>query len=92
MLTHNDYYYLTISSQEVQMELIPVSKFKATCLSVLEEVRTKNKKVLITKRGKPLAVIHPVEEAVREGSLKGTVLFIGDIVSPVASDDWEASK
>lgn len=74
------------------METVTVSKFKATCLSVLEDVRTRKKRVLITKRGIPLAEIIPVEPAEREMPLKDTVTFLGDIVSPVASDEWEAAK
>jgi prevent-host-death family protein len=77
---------------ECKMETVTVSKFKATCLSVLEDVRTRKKRVLITKRGIPLAEIIPVEPAEREMPLKGTVTFLGDIVSPVASDEWEAAK
>jgi prevent-host-death family protein len=77
------------------METLSVSKFKATCLSVLEQVKTKRKKICITKRGVPIAEIVPVNGA--EGkekrvSLKGSVTFMGDIVSPVAEDEWEVQK
>jgi len=44
------------------METLSVSRFKATCLSVLEQVHTKKKKILITKRGVPIAEIVPVAE------------------------------
>ena len=74
------------------METLTVSKFKATCLSVLEDVKRRKKRVLITKRGAPLAEIVPVESAKRETPLKDTVTFLGDIVSPVAADEWEAGK
>lgn len=74
------------------METMAVSKFKATCLSVLEEVKKRKKRVLITKRGDPLAEIVPVEPAERQTPLKDTVTFLGDILSPVAHDEWEAGK
>lgn len=74
------------------METLTVSKFKATCLSVLEEVKTKKKKVRITKRGVPIAEIVPVNGKGKGVSLKGCVTFLGDIVSPVAEEDWEAQK
>jgi prevent-host-death family protein len=77
---------------EGTMETLSVSKFKATCLSVLEEVKTKKKRVRITKRGKPIAEIVPVNTKEKDIPLKGTVTFIGDIVSPVAEDDWEVQK
>ena len=72
------------------MQSLPVSKFKATCLAVLEEVSTKKKRVLITKRGKPIAEVVPVGRSKKRIPLKDTVTFLGDIVSPVAEDEWEA--
>lgn len=74
------------------METLSVSKFKATCLAVLEEVKKKKKRVLITKRGEPIAEIVPVNGKKEEIPLKETVTFIGDIVSPVAEDEWEVTK
>jgi prevent-host-death family protein len=74
------------------METLSVSKFKATCLSVLEQVKTKRKRVCITKRGVPIAEIVPVDTKAKVVPLKATVTFIGDIVSPVAEEDWEAQK
>ena len=74
------------------METLSVSKFKATCLSVLEQVKTKKKKVCITKRGVPIAEIVPVNTKEKDGPLKAAVTFIGDIVTPVAQDEWEAQK
>ncbi|MBM4295475.1 MAG: type II toxin-antitoxin system Phd/YefM family antitoxin, partial [Deltaproteobacteria bacterium] len=57
------------------MESITVSKFKATCLTVVEEVARQKKRVLITKRGKPIAELVPYEEAT-EPPLKDTVSFV----------------
>ena len=74
------------------METLSVSKFKATCLAVLEDVRKQKKKVVVTKRGKPIAEIMPVNYQKEDISLKDTVLFMGDIVSPVAADEWEVLK
>jgi prevent-host-death family protein len=74
------------------METISVSKFKATCLSVLDQVNTRKKKVCITKRGVPIAEIVPVNGKEKKVPLKGSVTFIGDIVSPVAEDEWEVQK
>jgi len=74
------------------METLSVSKFKATCLSVLEQVKTKKKRVCITKRGVPIAEIVPVNTKEKAVSLKAAVTFIGDILSPVAEDEWEAEK
>jgi prevent-host-death family protein len=78
--------------RRTDMETLSVSKFKATCLSVIEQVRTKKKRVRITKRGVPIAEIVPVDTKAKVVPLKATVTFIGDIVSPVAEEDWEAQK
>jgi prevent-host-death family protein len=74
------------------MPSLSVSKFKATCLAVLEDVRKHKKRILITKRGKPIAEIVPYESPQKGTPLKDTVLFVGDIISPVAENDWEASR
>ena len=39
------------------MEKIAISKFKATCLAVLETVRKTGKPVLVTRFGEPVAEI-----------------------------------
>lgn len=74
------------------METLPISKFKATCLAVLEDVRKQKKKVLITKRGEPIAEIAPVDYQTEEIALSDTVTFLGDIISPVAEDEWEVGR
>lgn len=74
------------------MEILTVSKFKATCLAVLEEVHRKKKSVLITKRGKPIAEVVPPGGQNQRVPLRETVIHMGDVVSPVASDEWEASR
>jgi prevent-host-death family protein len=72
------------------MESLSVSKFKATCLAVMEEVAKAKKRVIITKRGKPIAEVIPYEADAAPVPLKDTVAFLGDIISPVAAEDWEA--
>ncbi len=62
------------------MERIAISKFKATCLSVLERVRKTRKPVLVTRFGKPVAQIVPPapEPATRwVGSMTGTARILG---------------
>jgi prevent-host-death family protein len=74
------------------MESISVSKFKATCLAVVKEVAKSKKPVIITKRGKPIAELIPYAGEAAQPPLKDTVAFMGDIISPVAAEDWEALK
>jgi prevent-host-death family protein len=78
------------------MEQIPISKFKATCLAVLERVKQTGKPILVTRFGQPVVEICPVSaiHAVRRFGLRtqtGTVL--GDIVGPSGDEsDWEAAQ
>ncbi len=71
------------------------SEFKARCLRVMEEVRTRRESVLITKKGRPVARIVPAEKPREDifGCLKGIVQITGDIESPVVpSSDWEQAR
>ncbi len=79
------------------MEAIAISQFKATCLAILERVRKTGDPILVTRRGKPVAQIQPPtppEPKSRSlfGSMKGTAEVLGDIVSPMSDEDWEALR
>ena len=79
------------------MEEIAISKFKATCLAVLERVRKTGKPVLVTRFGEPVAQLIPPsakERPKRElGKLRGTARITGDIISPATDkDDWEVLR
>jgi prevent-host-death family protein len=76
------------------MEKIAISKFKATCLAVLERVRKTKKPVLVTRFGIPVAEVTPPSVPSRReswiGALVGTARIEGDIVSPATEEkDWE---
>ncbi len=75
------------------MERIPISKFKATCLAVLEQVRRTGQPVRVTRFGKPVAdLVPPAPEARPDdwiGSMHASGRIVGDIVAPVAAEeDW----
>jgi prevent-host-death family protein len=79
------------------MEEIAISKFKATCLAVLERVRKTGKPVLVTRFGEPVAQLVPPPDPARPanwiGSFAGTAKIVGDIVSPATdADDWEVLR
>jgi prevent-host-death family protein len=79
------------------METIAISKFKATCLGVLERVRKTRKPILVTRFGKPVAQIVAPPEPGRPthwiGSMAGTLQILGDIVAPaVDKDEWEVLR
>ncbi len=77
------------------MRTMGASEFKARCLRVMEEVRTRRESVLITKKGRPVARIVPAEKPREDifGCLKGIVRITGDIESPVVPvSDWEQAR
>jgi antitoxin (DNA-binding transcriptional repressor) of toxin-antitoxin stability system len=77
------------------MREMAISKFKATCLSVVEEVRKTRQPVRVTRFGVPVAEVVPPtapEPAGKwMGSMAGTGTILGDIVGPSADElDWDA--
>lgn len=65
--------------------MVPAAKFKANCLSLLDEVARSRTELVVTKRGTPVARVVPLERAPREAKLK--VIFIGDVVGP-SEPEW----
>jgi prevent-host-death family protein len=71
---------------------IPAGEFKAKCLKLLDEVAANRQPLIITKRGKPVAQLIPVAaERNIVGAMRGSVLWEGDIISPI-DVEWEAMK
>jgi prevent-host-death family protein len=72
---------------------IAAGEFKAKCLKLLDQVAAERQTLVITKHGKPVAqlVPAPAEEETLFGSMKGSVLYMGDIISPI-DVEWEAMK
>ncbi len=73
------------------MKTIPAGKFKARCLAIMDEVQAKRQAVVITKRGKPVAKLVPVEQEKDDifGFYKGKIKVTGDIVSPAFTpEEW----
>ena len=69
---------------------IGAGQFKARCLALLDEVASTGKSIVVTKRGKPVARVVPITR-LKPGSLKGTVRFEGDIISPIGVK-WDAES
>ena len=71
---------------------IGAGDFKAKCLQLLDEVAKQRETLIITKRGKPIAKLVPVEPDKKLfGALQGSVIGEMDIVSPVTVK-WAAAK
>ena len=78
-------------------ETIPISKFKATCLRLLGDVKKTGKSILITRKGEPIALVTPPPPPPKPeswlGCMAGTIKITGDIISPILNEkDWEVLK
>jgi prevent-host-death family protein len=79
------------------MESIPISKFKATCLAVLQKVHSTGEAVLVTRRGEPIAEVVPPSRPARDvrrlGALAGKGRIEGDLVAPaIEPGEWEVVR
>lgn len=78
------------------MMKINASDFKARCLAILDQVHETGERVVILKRGRPVAELSRVtSEGARypQTELEGTVTIIGDITEPVLPEDhWDSLK
>jgi prevent-host-death family protein len=77
------------------MKQMQASAFKARCLSVMDDVQATGEPVIVTKRGKPVVKVVPVELEKDDifGFMAGKGKIIGDIESPVVPlKDWKIMK
>jgi prevent-host-death family protein len=79
------------------MEQLPVTKFKATCLAVMERVNRTGQPVRITRFGRPVVDVVPTApQAPKErvfGALANRTRIKGDIISPaVEPEEWEVLR
>jgi prevent-host-death family protein len=78
---------------------IDASRFESECLPVIEEMARDNEPVTITNQGKPVAVLTPVKEPIKEprrslfGAMAGSVLRYDDPFEPACDpSDWHANR
>ena len=71
------------------MSTISASQFKARCLALLDEVAEGGGELVVTKRGRPVAKVVPVDDDV---SLRGSVTYnVSDeeLIAPI-DVEWDA--
>ena len=68
-----------------QERQIAAAEFKANCLRLMNEVAQRRTPIVITKRGKPIAKLVPIDDKPIDlfGYMAGTIKICGDIVSPI---------
>ncbi len=74
------------------MKTMAISQFKAQALKIIDQLSKNNESIIVTKRGKPLALITPYDNCpkrIKPGQLSDTLVFEEDIVSPLSEDMWE---
>jgi prevent-host-death family protein len=71
---------------------IAAGEFKAKCLRLLDEVAQGRAPLVITKRGKPVAKLVPIDDVPVDiyGCMAGTIRILGDIISPLDDLEWNA--
>jgi prevent-host-death family protein len=69
---------------------VAAADFKANCLRLMDEVAHERRPIIITKRGKPVAKLVPVEEEPVDlfGYMAGTAKICGDIIGPIEDLEW----
>jgi prevent-host-death family protein len=63
------------------MKEISAAAFKAQCLSLMEDVRSTRRPLVITKRGKPVAKLVPID---------GVFEVVGDLDAD-PPEEWESA-
>lgn len=77
------------------MKTLGISQFKAKALQVINEVARTQERIVITKRGKPLAQLMPYREEEGRpaaGKLAELLLFEQDILTPLGEEMWDACQ
>ncbi len=71
---------------------IAAAAFKANCLRLMDEVAQQRTPLVITKRGKPIAKLVPIDDKPIDlfGYMAGTIKICGDIISPIDDLEWTA--
>jgi prevent-host-death family protein len=69
---------------------VPAGQFKAQCLALLDEVAATGRPLIVTKRGRPVAEVVPIEPP---RSLAGTVKILvseEELIAPL--EDWDVES
>lgn len=77
--------FVTMSGKTRQ---ISAAEFKAKCLALFDEIESHRRSFVVTKRGRPVARVVPLETT-KPSSLRGSLLHEEDLLAPV-SVDWDA--
>lgn len=71
---------------------IQISEFKARCIESLHDVDRTRRPLIVTSRGKPIAVVEPVARERTLGTLEGECVIHGDLVAQDFDQEWEMNR
>jgi prevent-host-death family protein len=73
---------------------VATAVFKANWLRLMDEVAQQRRSIIITKRGKPVAKLVPVETEAIDlfGRMAGSIKICGDIISPIEDAGWTGDE
>jgi prevent-host-death family protein len=77
------------------MKRMQASAFKTRCLKVMNDVQATGEPVIVTKRGKPVVKVVPVESEKDDifGFMAEKFTIVGDIESPVVPlKQWKITR
>ena len=80
----------------MSVKSVGAAEFKAKCLHLIDQMGDDGEPIIITKRGKPVALLTPVPEKLDRpsiiGAMKGSVLQYDDPFLPaVEAEEWDAT-
>ncbi len=77
----------------MQERTVMASAFKARCLALLDQVELDRVPLVITKRGKPVARLVPIDEVPSGRSTHGSVHLVAEADAAYYSTDepWEST-
>ena len=78
----------TLMTMKRRAKRVGAAEFKARCLALLDEVSETGRHLVVTKRGRPVAEVAPVEAV---PSLAGSVLREKDLIAPL-DESWIADS
>lgn len=76
-------------------QIVSVTEFKAKCLALLDGIGERGGTITITKRGRPLASVGPVQRSTwksPEGMWAGKVTVLDDLAEADTSGLWEVLR
>lgn len=75
------------------MHTVPISEFKAKCLSLLQELHDNNGTLIITKHGKPFVEVRTCGKDLDTTleKFRGSLIYAGDLIRPIG-ESWEAEQ